>query len=150
MASLYVSGPCDPRFMAGEAALGVPVESPDKAVDVLLSEVPWKEDRESAWSLMLDTKHRLLSVELMSMGAVSNTFMAPRELFRSALLSNAAAFIVAHNHPSGDPEPSSDDCAVTRRLASASKTLGVELLDHLVVGFPSTKAWVSLARRGHV
>ena len=73
--------------------------------------------------------------------------MTPHGIFRDALIGNAAALILAHNHPSGDPEPSRDDERVTRRLAEAGRLLGVEVLDHLVVGGGS---WVSLARRGLV
>jgi DNA repair protein RadC len=71
--------------------------------------------------------------------------MAPREVFRDALLRGASALFLAHNHPSGDASPSADDRAVTRRLAQAGALLGIDLLDHLVVGDPD---WTSLARLG--
>ncbi len=83
----------------------------------------------------------------MSIGAVDHTFMSPREVFRDALVANASALVLAHNHPSGDPEPSRDDEALTRRLVAAGEMVGVDVLDHLVVG--GTR-WVSLARRGVV
>jgi DNA repair protein RadC len=81
----------------------------------------------------------------VSVGTIDHTFMAPREIYRDALAAGASALFLAHNHPSGDPTPSSDDRQVTRRLAQAGATLGVELIDHLVVGDPD---WVSLARMG--
>lgn len=102
-------------------------------------------DREMCIAVMLDTKHRAITVSVISIGSISHTFMSPREIFRDALLNNASALVVAHNHPSGDPEPSSDDEAVTRRISRAGELIGVELLDHLVFGDAS---WVSLARRG--
>jgi DNA repair protein RadC len=102
-------------------------------------------DREHCLLAALDTKHRLLALRTVSVGTVDHTFMAPREVFRDALLLGAAAVAVAHNHPSGDPEPSADDFAVTRRLARAGELLGVPLLDHLVVG---RGHWRSLARLG--
>ena len=77
-----------------------------------------------------------------------STFVSPggpREVFRDALLAGASAVFVAHNHPSGDATPSSDDRQITRRLAHAGATLGVALLDHIVVGDPE---WTSLARLG--
>jgi DNA repair protein RadC len=102
-------------------------------------------DRERCLLVALDVKHRLLDVGTVSVGTVDHTFMAPREIYRDALLQGAAAIFVAHNHPSGDPTPSPDDRQVTRRLAHAGATLGVELLDHLVV---TDSAWTSLARLG--
>lgn len=102
-------------------------------------------DRERCLLLSLDVRHRLLAVDLVSLGTAANTFMGPREVFRDALLRGASAVVVAHNHPSGDPEPSAADIAVTRRLAAAGRLLGVPLLDHLVVGDVDH---VSLARRG--
>ena len=102
-------------------------------------------DREHCLLVNLDTKHRLLGVVTVSIGTVDHTFMAPREIFREALLAGASAVFLAHNHPSGDPTPSADDRQVTRRLATAGTTLGVDVLDHLVVGAGD---WVSLARLG--
>lgn len=102
-------------------------------------------DRERCVALLLDTKHRLLDVNTVSVGSIDHTFMAPREVFRDALLANAAALVLAHNHPSGDPAPSRDDELVTTRLVRAGELVGIEVLDHLVVG---GERWVSLARRG--
>lgn len=102
-------------------------------------------DREHCLSVLLDTKHRVLRTVTVSIGSIDHTFMTPHGIFRDALLGNAAAVILAHNHPSGDPEPSRDDERVTRRLVEAGRLVGVEVLDHLVVG---GGGWVSLARRG--
>ncbi len=102
-------------------------------------------DREHCLIVPLDTKHRLIGLRTVSVGTADHTFMAPREVYRDALLVGASAIFVAHNHPSGDATPSADDRQITRRLAQAGATVGVELLDHLVVGDPG---WVSLARLG--
>ncbi len=75
-------------------------------------------DRERCLLVALDVKHRLLDVGTVSVGTVDHTFMAPREIYRDALLQGAAAIFVAHNHPSGDPTRSPDDRQVTRRCAS--------------------------------
>lgn len=120
------------------------ITSPEAAAELL---VPMMQDldREHCLTLNLDTKHRLLATTTVSIGSVDHTFMSPREVFRDALLHGASAIVIAHNHPSGDAEPSRDDEAVTRRLGKAGELVGVEVLDHVVVGH---RRWVSLARRG--
>lgn len=120
------------------------VTSPEAAAELALPHLAGA-DRERCLALLLDTKHRLITPATVSVGSVDHTFMSPREVYRDALLANAAAIVVAHNHPSGDPEPSRDDELVTRRLTAAGQVVGVDLLDHLVVG---GDGWVSLARRG--
>lgn len=120
------------------------IDSPEAAAHVLLPQFA-NADRERCVAGYVDTKHRLLSVVTVSIGSIDHTFMAPREVFRDALLENAAAVVLAHNHPSGDPEPSADDVAVSQRLVRAGSLIGVEVLDHLVIG---ADQWVSLARRG--
>ncbi len=102
-------------------------------------------DRELCLIVSLDVKHRLLGISTVSVGTADHTFMAPREVFRDALLAGASALFLAHNHPSGDPTPSGDDRQVTRRLAQSGALLGVDVLDHLVLGDPG---WTSLARLG--
>lgn len=131
---------------AGDPAARPAVDSPDAAAELLVPAL-LDLDRERCVALLLDTKHRLLRAATVSIGSIDHTFMAPREVFRDALLGNAAALVLGHNHPSGDPEPSSDDERVTGRLRRAGELIGVELLDHLVVG---GRRWVSLARRGAV
>ena len=120
--------------------------SPETAASVLVPRFG-RGDRERCLVAMTDTKHRLLEVVTVSIGSLDRTFMSPREVFRDALLANAAALVLAHNHPSGDPEPSRDDEAVTRRLVRAGELIGVDVLDHLVIG---GERWVSLARRGAI
>lgn len=122
------------------------ITSPEAAAEVLLPALGGA-DRERCVAALLDTKHRLVEVVTVSIGSIDHTFMAPREVFRDALLANAAALVVAHNHPSGDPAPSQDDERITRRLVRAGELVGVELLDHIVVG---DTRWISLARRGIV
>ena len=120
------------------------ITSPEDAAHVLVEHLAGA-DRERCVAALLDTRHRLLDVVLVSVGSIDHTFMSPREVYRDALLANATALVLAHNHPSGDVEPSRDDEAVTRRLAAAGQVVGVELLDHLVV---ADGRWTSLARRG--
>jgi DNA repair protein RadC len=137
---------CVRATFAPEGADRVTVTSPEAAADLLVEELAGR-DRERCVAAMLDTRHRVLDLTTVSVGSIDHTFMAPREIFRDALLANASALVLAHNHPSGDPEPSRDDEQLTRRLARAGELIGVELLDHLVIG--GTR-WISLARRGLV
>lgn len=84
--------------------------------------------------LCLSTKHRVIAYHEVSRGALDATLVHPREVFKAALLANAAAIVLAHNHPSGEPTPSPDDLQLTRRLVDAGVLLGIEVLDHIIVG----------------
>ncbi len=84
--------------------------------------------------LILDAKHRLRARELVSQGTLTASLVHPREVFRAAIRLSAAALVVVHNHPSGDPEPSTEDLGATRRLVEAGRLLGIPLLDHVVIG----------------
>lgn len=96
-------------------------------------------------ALLLDNRHQLIRLSPVAVGSLSASLVHPRELFKEAIAASAAAVIVAHNHPSGDPEPSEQDLEVTRRLAAAGAVLGIEVLDHLIV---ATHGTVSLSSRG--
>ena len=85
-------------------------------------------------ALLLDTRHRLIRMSPIAVGTLSATLVHPRELFKEAVAASAAAIIVAHNHPSGDPTPSEHDVVLTRRLVDAGALIGIELLDHLILG----------------
>ena len=84
--------------------------------------------------LCLSTKHRVIAYHEVSRGTLDATLVHPREVFKAVLLANAAAVILFHNHPSGDPTPSADDVQLTRRLVDAGTLLGVDVLDHIIVG----------------
>jgi DNA repair protein RadC len=91
-------------------------------------------DREHAWTVLLNQKNRVIGIEEISRGCLTSALLHPREVFKSALLANAAKLILIHVHPSGDPTPSVDDVAITQRLKDAGTLLGVELLDSIVIG----------------
>jgi DNA repair protein RadC len=91
-------------------------------------------DREHFWALALSTKNRLLRMVEVSVGSLNSSIVHPRELFKEAVRLSAASIVVVHNHPSGDPTPSAADIQLTRRLARAGEVLGIEVLDHLVIG----------------
>jgi len=82
----------------------------------------------------LSTKQRLIAYHEVSRGTLDSTPAHPREVFRAAILSNAKAIAVAHNHPSGDPTPSGDDVALTRRLVATGELLGIQVVDHIIIG----------------
>ena len=103
-------------------------------------------DREVFVIAMLTIRHRVLGLHTVSVGCLTSSLVHPREVFKPAILSGSAAIIAAHNHPSGDPEPSAEDTALTRRIASAGTLLGIELLDHLILG--EAGRFVSLRERG--
>jgi DNA repair protein RadC len=100
----------------------------------LLREEAARWDRERFLTLMLDNKHCLIGTEEVSVGSLSSAIVHPREVFKAILLVNAAAFIVAHGHPSGDPTPSREDIEITRRLKEGAQILGLRFLDHIVIG----------------
>ena len=90
--------------------------------------------RESFFAVLLDVRHRILGMHVVSTGGIDAAPVHPREVFSPAIRDGAAAVVVAHNHPSGDPTPSAEDRAVTERLRDVGVLVGIQLLDHLVVG----------------
>lgn len=102
-------------------------------------------DRETFAVLHLDRKNRILSAEITAIGSVSCVAVGAREIFRAALAADASAIVLAHNHPSGDPEPSPEDRALTRRLLEAGKLIGINVLDHVVLGdAEASRSFVSI------
>jgi DNA repair protein RadC len=101
-------------------------------------------ERERFCALLLDGKHRLLREVLVSEGTLNSSLVHPRDVFGAAVREGAGALIVVHNHPSGDPEPSAEDLAITQRLHEAGELLGIPLVDHVVV---ADGGWVSLRER---
>jgi len=91
-------------------------------------------DREHFWALALNTKNQLLRTIEVSVGSLNASIVHPRELFKEAVKVSAASVVVVHNHPSGDPTPSGADIQLTRRLVKAGDVLGIEVLDHVVIG----------------
>lgn len=98
--------------------------------------------------LSLSSKNEVIGFHTIFVGTLNASIVHPREIFQQALLNNAASIIVAHNHPSGDPTPSQEDIQVTRRLVEAGKILGIELLDHLILGHGDK--FVSLKEKGYL
>lgn len=134
------------RYLAAPLERGLPLDNPDKAGQLLtarLRGLPY----EVFACLFLDNKHRLIAYEQLFQGTIDAAAVYPREVLRRAMEHNAAAVILAHNHPSGVAEPSQSDHAITRRLVEALGLVDIRVLDHLVIG---DGGWVSLAARGAV
>src|SRR5215467_14484932 len=91
-------------------------------------------DREHFVILMLDQKHHVIGLHTVSIGSLTASIVHPRETFKAAILANAVAIICGHQHLSGDPQPSQEDRAITRRLVESGKLLGINVLDHVIVG----------------
>jgi DNA repair protein RadC len=93
-----------------------------------------RQPKEHFVSVMLNTRHLPIGVELVSVGSISASIVHPREVFRPAIALAAASLILAHNHPSGDPSPSEEDLDITQRLRRVGEMVGIEVLDHLILG----------------
>jgi DNA repair protein RadC len=118
------------------------LRSPEDVVAEVRSQLKGKK-KEHFLVLCLDTRNRLTNRRLVSMGSLDTSIVHPREVFKEAVSSCAASVIFAHNHPSGDPEPSKEDIELTKRLARAGEIVGIDVLDHIIVcdeGFISLKA----------
>lgn len=120
------------------------VTSP-KEVYKIIAEYLKGVDREHLVLLTLDTKNVITSITTISIGSLNTSIVHPREVFKTAILSNAASIILAHNHPSGDSTPSKEDINITDRIKESGKILGIDLLDHLIIGDDS---YISLKEKG--
>ncbi len=121
------------RLSASTRAEQSIVSAPAEAAAVLREEFRLL-DRESFRALLLNTKNRLIKTVEVSRGSLNASIVEPREVFKDAIAASAAAMILAHNHPSGDPTPSSEDIAITKRLVRAGELLNITVLDHIIVG----------------
>jgi DNA repair protein RadC len=141
------------RKMAGELQHESPVLDNPENVVRLLREMNLVKNVETLQVLLLNTRHRLIRVDQkITEGTLDTLLVHPREVFRSAIAANAAAVVLAHNHPSGDPTPSEADIKVTRDLIRAGQLLKIEVLDHIIIGRATTerqKDYVSLRELGH-
>lgn len=120
------------------------VKSPADVANLLQTEMSLL-DQEELRLVLLDTKNRVLSIPIVYRGSVNTSFIRISEIFREAVRENCPALIVVHNHPSGDPTPSSEDIQVTEQFVEAGNLLDIEVLDHIIIGRPS---YISLKERG--
>lgn len=110
------------------------ISNAEHAVKYLQSAIDTHPVQEGFYVILLDRKNHPLGRVLVTLGTLTSSLVHPREVFRPAILASAAAVILAHNHPSGDPSPSAADIQVTRQLRDASRALDIEILDHVIVG----------------
>ena len=124
------------------------VTSPSEVVKVLNTLYDLEnEPTENMVMLLLDTKYKIIGSTLISKGTVNASLVSPREVFQQALLGNAVSILIAHNHPSGNPTPSNEDVEVTKRLVKGGKLIGVNLLDHIIIG---DNKYLSLKEEGYL
>lgn len=109
------------------------ISQPDDAVSLVQSFLE-DADREMMILICLDRKGQPTTMQTISIGTLHSSLVHPREVFKTAILSNSASIILAHNHPSGDPTPSKEDIDVTKRIKESGQILGIELLDHIIIG----------------
>jgi DNA repair protein RadC len=91
-------------------------------------------DREAFIVIALDTKNQPMAIQTVSIGTLNSSLVHPREVFKMAILSNAASIILSHNHPSGNSSPSNEDIAITKRLSECGDIFGIKVLDHIIIG----------------
>jgi len=112
------------------------VEKIKSARDVfnLFKEETRNHSKEHFFTVLLDTKNKIMKIEEVSIGILDATIIHPREIFKEAIKSSASRIILVHNHPSGDPTPSEEDISITKKLISAGEIIGIEVLDHVIIG----------------
>ena len=122
------------------------IRSPEDGADYVMEEMR-NLKQEHLVALFLNTKNQIIHRQTIFIGSLNASIVHPREIFREAVKRSAASIVCAHNHPSGDPAPSQEDIHVTRRLVEAGKIMGIELLDHLVIG---NHTYTSLKEKGYL
>ncbi len=135
------------KRLMGESSDSEPVFSSSHSIHAYFSPRFKNFKKEIFVAVLLDAKNRLLREYKVSEGTLTNSLIHPREAFKEAIRESAASVIFVHNHPSGDPAPSRDDIAVTGRLKSAGEIIGIQVLDHIIIGDGS---YVSLREQGHI
>jgi DNA repair protein RadC len=120
------------------------VRTPEEAYNELKGKSRDKK-KEYFWAILLDTRNQVIKTSEISVGSLDTSIVHPRELFKEAIAASAASVIVAHNHPSGNPEASQDDIKLSRRLIEAGTVLGIEIVDHIVIG---DGKFISMKREG--
>lgn len=122
------------------------IKSPEIAAEIAQHYIG-DEDREVFLVMCLDTKNKINAIHRAHVGSINASVIHPREIFKCALLNNSFSLLCFHNHPSGDPTPSPEDIEVTKRLKESGLILGIEVLDHIIIG---KHKFVSLREKGHM
>ncbi len=120
------------------------VKTPEDVATLVAGRLKGKK-REHFLAILLDTRNQLIKVSEISVGSLDTSIVHPREVFKEAITASAASVIFVHNHPSGDPQASEDDIELTKRLSTAGEIIGIDVLDHIIIG---GKNYLSLKRVG--
>lgn len=121
------------RLSAFELGVDKPVKCPQDVADLMMEEMRYLK-KEHMKLILLNIKCNLIAVEEVSVGSLNASIVHPREVFNPAIRKSSASIIMVHNHPSGDPAPSNEDKAITVRICEAGKLIGIELVDHIIIG----------------
>jgi DNA repair protein RadC len=134
------------RLSRGNLLDRITIRSPKDAADYMMDSLRYLH-QEHFVSLFLNTKNQIIGQETIFVGTLNSSLVHPREVFREAIRRSSASVLLLHNHPSGDPTPSKEDLDITQRMVESGNLLGIEVLDHLIIGDGS---YISLKERGYV
>lgn len=109
------------------------IKNPQSVVKAIRASIKDKA-KEHFKLILLDTRNKIIGISTISIGTLNASLVHPREIFKEAIIHNSASVVLAHNHPSGDPEPSEEDLTITKRLVKSGKILGIEVIDHIIIG----------------
>lgn len=109
------------------------IKNPQSVVKAIRASIKDKA-KEHFKLILLDTRNKIIGISTISIGTLNASLVHPREIFKEAIIHNSASVVLAHNHPSGDPEPSEEDLTITKRLVDSGKILGIEVIDHIIIG----------------
>ncbi len=132
------------RVVVSEGEPRLAISSAKDVADLLMPAMRYLE-KEEFRTIFLDTRNRVIDNATISVGTLNSSIVHPREVFRAAIRVGSAGVILAHNHPSGDPAPSPEDIAITKRLVRAGALIGIEVLDHIIIG---DNLYVSFKEKG--
>lgn len=145
-AQLLALGEILSRFRTFRSGDSYKISQPKDAADLVMENMRYLK-QEYLKVIMLNTKNVVISVKDISMGSLNSSVVHPREVFNEAVKKSCASIIISHNHPSGDPTPSSEDINLTHRLSECGKLLGIDLIDHIIIG---DGIYISLKEKGIV
>lgn len=132
------------RFNAYKSGERYVISKPEDAAKLLMKEMQGL-NKEVLKAVLLNTKNAVVKIADISVGSLNSSIVHPREVFNEAIIAHSASIIICHNHPSGDPSPSKEDISITKRLAEGGKLLGIEIIDHIIIG---QGVYVSLKEKG--
>lgn len=132
------------RYMGYKTTKALKVTSPTNVVDIFMEEMRVL-NKEYLKVIVLDTKKNIITIKDISIGSLNSSIVHPREVFIEAIKAGGDSIVICHNHPSGDPTPSKNDIQITRRLHECGKLMGIELVDHIIIG---DRKYESLKERG--